>query len=221
MYPFWENWLLYHKVVFDGINKLITVDAGVTALNIRTDVYSSWVEWIETEDNARFLPAMRYTGLDVIPGGFTGDTYFLINGWKLLIDFSKVAVSGVLFSDNFNTAYYTYNGIAQFPAVVSALINTVSVPQNVVTGDLSSIPTAAANAAAVRANLIPELGHILSLQNGQGLSSTQATMLLEIYRLYGLDVTRPLVVTNTSRTAGEITQTINTNTNQTVVTRSP
>ena len=42
----------------------------------------------------------------------------------------------------------------------------------------------------------------------QGLTDVQSTMLLEIYRLYGLDPTMPLVVTDTARTAGNITQNI-------------
>ena len=42
----------------------------------------------------------------------------------------------------------------------------------------------------------------------QGLTPTQSSMLLEIYRLYGLDPTMPLIVTDTSRTAGGISQTI-------------
>lgn len=44
---------------------------------------------------------------------------------------------------------------------------------------------------------------------GDGLTGTQATMLLEMYRLLGLDPTRPLVVTSTTRDAGaEIEQSI-------------
>lgn len=76
-------------------------------------------------------------------------------------------------------------------------------------------------ADAVRTELTPELDHIMVLQNGEGLSSTQATMLLEIYRLYGLDPTRPLVVTQTNRSAGgEIAQTITGNESITTITRT-
>lgn len=67
-----------------------------------------------------------------------------------------------------------------------------------------------------------ELNHLMVLQNGQGLNSTQATMLLEIYRMYGLDPTQPLVVNmnNNTRTAGsDITQSITTNGAVTTVTR--
>lgn len=83
-----------------------------------------------------------------------------------------------------------------------------------------SIPTAVEIAAQVRIELTPELTYLMTLQNG--LTSVQATMLLEIYRLYGLDPTRPLVVTTGDRTAGaEITQSINTAGSTTTVTRLP
>lgn len=216
MYAFWSYWQLYQKVTFDGVNKLITVNEGVTSLDIRGDVYSAWVEWQQLETNTGFLPTIRYTGLDLIPGGLTGDSYFLINGWRLLVDLSNVAVKGVLFSDDYSSAYYNTAGKIQFPATVSSLVSTVIVRENVVTGDLSSISPSVI-AAAVRTNLTPELTKI----NAQvdGLTSTQQTMLLEIYKLYGLDPSVPLVVTSTNRSAGTINQTINTNTSQTTITR--
>jgi len=122
------DWALGNKVDFDGINKIIYVHPEVTDLDIRTDVYSAWVDWLVLRDNSKFLAAMRYTGFDPIGGGqYTGDTYFLINGWKLSVDLSKVRVSGVLYSDDYSTAYYTPALQAQYPATVSALVNTVSV----------------------------------------------------------------------------------------------
>lgn len=79
----------------------------------------------------------------------------------------------------------------------------------------------AALPAAIRTELEPELDHIMTLQNGQGLDSTQATMLLEIYRLYGLDPTKPLIVTKTARTitGAGINQVISGDANTTTVTR--
>jgi hypothetical protein len=120
------DWALGNKVDFDGINKIIYVHPEVTSLDIRSDVYSAWIDWIVLRDNAKFLPAIRYTGFDPIGGGkYTGDTYFLINGWKLSVDLRKVAVTGVLYSDNYDTAYYTEDIHAQYPATVSSLVNTV------------------------------------------------------------------------------------------------
>jgi hypothetical protein len=55
---------------------------------------------------------------------------------------------------------------------------------------------------------------------GGGLTPTQATMIAEMYQLYGLDPANPLVVTDTHRTAGaSITQTIANTTTSTTMTR--
>ena len=54
-----------------------------------------------------------------------------------------------------------------------------------------------------------------------GLSENQATMILEMYELLGLDPTKPLIVTDTFRSAGDITQTISTSATETIVSRSP
>ena len=121
------DWALYDKVDFDGINKIIYVHPEVTTLDIRGDVYTSWVDWVSLRDNLKFLPAIRTTGLDSIGGGvYTGDVYFLINGWKLSVDLQKVKVTGVLYSDDYDTPFYTTNMVAQYPVTVSSLVNTVS-----------------------------------------------------------------------------------------------
>ncbi len=74
-------------------------------------------------------------------------------------------------------------------------------------------------ANAVRTELTPELAHIMTLSSNPGLTGTQATMLLEMYELLGLDPLKPLVVTKTGRFAGTISQSISTNTEQTTVQR--
>jgi hypothetical protein len=144
-----EEWLALEKVNFNGVTKEITVNSDVTELNIRSDVYSAWVRWFEREENRQYLPAIRFTGLDPIPGGFTGDTYFLINGWKLKYDANVVAISGVLYSDDYDTPYWSAEDKPIFPATVSALVNTAVTKENVVTGDLSSLPSQTDIATAV------------------------------------------------------------------------
>lgn len=139
-----ENWLLYDKVDFNGVERIIYVHPEVTQLDIREDVYTSWVDWAAIHDNLKFRPALRTTGMDPIGGGkYTGDVYFLINGWKLYVDFSKVQITGVLFSDDYPSAYFTPDGIQQFPVTVAALVNTVAVESSV------PVPTPQQNAAAV------------------------------------------------------------------------
>jgi hypothetical protein len=74
------------QVTFDGPNKLIIVDNAVTELDAKVDLYSDWKEWVLTSgsDNAKFLPAFRTTGGDVLPGGqYVSGYYFLANGWRI------------------------------------------------------------------------------------------------------------------------------------------
>jgi len=85
-FSFWETWLEYHKVRFDGANKLIIVADGVTQLDVKNDIYSSWKEWLVSHenDNAKYLQAMRSVGGDPTVGGERlGATFFLMNGWRM------------------------------------------------------------------------------------------------------------------------------------------
>jgi hypothetical protein len=56
-------------------------------------------------------------------------------------------------------------------------------------------------AKAVREELNIEMTKLISLQNG--LTTNQATMLLELFLLMGLDPSKPLVVTKTQRYVGD------------------
>lgn len=285
-YGYWEFWAPSNptlgfygsqKCVFDGENKLIYVNADDTEISVKQDVYSGWKEWASVRDNSRFLPAIRVSGGDPIAGttSFTGDTYFLINGWRFLIDHSLV-IDGVIYSDDFPTPFVQVAGTQIVTNKVSSLVQTVTTESiggvniptvqeirqemdvnstkltsinnkvqtlnngptasqirqeidsssmqlaaiKAKTDTITAAPSATDIADAVRTELTPELNHLLTLQNGEGLNSTQATMLLEIYRLYGLDPTRPLVVTKTNRSAGAgINQNISTNDNQTTISR--
>lgn len=79
----YERYVDPFNVTFDGENKLILVNDGVTDLDWGVDVYSTWKRWAQERDNAKFLPAMRSVGGDPKPGGALGATYFLMNGWRL------------------------------------------------------------------------------------------------------------------------------------------
>jgi hypothetical protein len=150
-----EQWALEEKVSFDGMSKTITVHSDVASLSIRDDVYNAWVRWTEREPWA--FPAMRFSGADPIPGGESGVTFFTINGWKLIYDANKVAINGVLFSEDYPTAYWTVDNQPIYPAVVSSLVNSAVSYQNVVTGDLSTVPTTNEIVSAVLAQLNPSV----------------------------------------------------------------
>lgn len=74
--------------------------------------------------------------------------------------------------------------------------------------------------SAVRTELTSELTHLISLQNG--LTEEQSLKLAELYFLMGLDATKPLVVTKTSRYVenSSINQQIQDSPQQTKVTRN-
>ena len=85
-YGFWQVWDNPMPVTFDGANKLIIVNPGVTTLDFPTDVYSNWKEWLIQTDNVntKFAEAIRTTGGDPLPGGLLlGSSYFLQNGWRM------------------------------------------------------------------------------------------------------------------------------------------
>jgi hypothetical protein len=68
---------------FDGINKLIIVDYGVTEFTV-VQLWSRWIDWAAYNDNSKYLPALRYVGGDSIsPTQNLGVTYFLLNGWRI------------------------------------------------------------------------------------------------------------------------------------------
>ncbi len=133
MWMAWANeWELTEKVSFNGFTKTITVNSGVTSIDIAADVYSAWVRWTSRE--RQFSAAMRYSGYDPIPNGRTGATFFVINGWKLVYDPNIVAVAGVLYSADYDTAFWNTEGLPLYPATVSSLVNSAVTTQNVITG---------------------------------------------------------------------------------------
>jgi hypothetical protein len=199
------EWALAEKVSFNGVTKRITVNAGVTALDIREDVYSAWIRWIEREDNARFRVAMRVSGFDPIPGGFTGATYFTTNGWKLEYDPNVVAIAGVLYSDDYATPYWSATDQPIYPAVVSSLVNSAVVTQNVVTGDLSTVPTAVWQAAT--RTLTADGESDIAAQVRIALAA-ELSRILELAAIHGLVAGQPLTVTATARSSGAVSQTI-------------
>ena len=119
-----EDWSYQWKCTFDGENRLIIVNPGVTELSVKRDIYSAWKEWAQLRTNTKFPAAVRAIGGDSIGGGkFVGDIYFLINGWQLVIN-HLVRIDGVLFSDDFEEPYIINAG--GVIATVSNVVQTVS-----------------------------------------------------------------------------------------------
>jgi len=136
----WEAWELRHKVTFDPSQRLIFVNSGVTSIDVKVDVYSDWKEWARLHENLRFPPAIRAIGGDPTTGGQTaGDIYFLRNNWRLVVDLAHTQITGVLFSDNYDTPLLSMDLDKSYQSVVSSLVTGTQLP--VVTGDLGDTNT--------------------------------------------------------------------------------
>ena len=127
--PYWaayqENWLLEHIAIFDGPNKTIRIAEHTSGVNIEIELYSDWKEWTQlTNDvNTRWDAAFRTVGGDPTEGGDAlGATFFLINGWQIILDHG-VVFTGNLFSDDFDSPYRTEDGVELAFAKVSNLID--------------------------------------------------------------------------------------------------
>lgn len=202
------------KVTFDGVNKIIQVNNNITSLDVKIDLYSDWKEWTLISDNSKFLPAFSAIGGDPLPSSNLGTTYFIENGWKIrpYEGNHTLRISGNLYARDGSDPVINTTGSFNV-----RVVQTVSNIVDTITTSGSSL-TAQQVATAVRDELQSELAHLVSLANG--LTTTQATQLLEIYNLYGLDPTKPLIVSNTTRSAGfGISQTITKVANQTTIQR--
>jgi hypothetical protein len=176
----WDYWELRDKVTFNKFTKIISVNPGVTNLDIKADVYSAWKRWMLIENNAKMGRAIRAIGGDpTVAGKAAGDIYFLVNEWRLQVDLSKTAIAGSLFSDNFDSSVIGFDGKPVFQSFVSNLVTGVT------TGATSTAPTAAQNAAEVWSN------DVRTLTTDTGLSSDQDTKLRQMSVRFDLDPAKP------------------------------
>ncbi|MDB4575337.1 hypothetical protein N9112_00075 [bacterium] len=159
------EWALDEKLAIDGENRIMRVHPLTTELDIRADVWSAWVRWRDVDDNKRFTLAMRFSGFDLIPNGNSGLSYFMRNGWKLEVNLATTKITGVLYSDDFDTAYYTLDSVPQYPVLVSSVVNETETPATGVTTEeltaaLVGLVDIPAIAAAVEAQLAEELAKL-------------------------------------------------------------
>lgn len=206
LWPNWnELWELRHKVEFDGYNKLIIVHPGILEINFKEDIYSAWKQWSELYNNLGYEQALRAIGGDPLVGGqYAGTTYFLMNDWKIRTWESDTQYELVI-----NGNLYSEDGYSPFVATVGPTYAVVRMmTSNLVDFvDVSSeIPTTTEIADAVWEAVGTE--YITSGTMGEKQNRTQA-MLLELYALMGLDPTKPLVVTQTTRKVPEDGSSIN------------
>ena len=220
-YGWWEYWNLRHKVTFDGINKLILINEGETELDVQTDLYSDWKEWVRTETNLKYLPPFNTVGGEPTVAGQRLDvTYFLINGWKIkpysgtydlnlvgnIFDIDGGSIKVAADVNRFNPNNITIN--TNTSVIVRQVDSGVAASGS---GGLTDDESAA---------LFNIEGKVVSIYGGAtpvsaSLVSDQLTTLTdiqekiaEIWKLHGLDTSNPLTVTRTSRTFDDIVQSI-------------
>lgn len=98
------------KLIFDGPNKRISLESGITSFSVKNDLYSGWKRWASLSDNTKYLPAIRTIGGDAVGGGlYAGDIYFLMNGWQIYID-QNIKVIGTLYHDDPIDTYIILSG---------------------------------------------------------------------------------------------------------------
>lgn len=91
--------------LFDGVNKIIKEPPGVgdTTFDVGQDIYSAWKRWV-VSGQGQFDSAFVVEGGTPIgaTGLFTGTTFLLVNGWKLMAadHDHQTILSGNLFSDD-------------------------------------------------------------------------------------------------------------------------
>lgn len=68
-------------ITIDPSTRRIILDSTYVEVQ---DIYSEWKRWMQTADNAKYLPAFRVIGGDPLGGSLYVSLYcFLLNGWRL------------------------------------------------------------------------------------------------------------------------------------------
>lgn len=139
-YTTWEYMELGAKFFVDvGVNHVI-IGSEVTDLTMKEDIYKKLKQWFNVYDNSRFKYPIRAIGGDNTGDGqFAGDIYFMINNYRLIYDPTKVRVTGIMYSDNFDTPWLSnVDKISPvYPATVSNLALSV-VPDLIALGTVTA-----------------------------------------------------------------------------------
>lgn len=210
-YGYWDYWELYHKVTFDGVNKLIIINPGEYTINVKRDIYSAWKEWIllNSHYNTQFIQALSVIGGEPLSATEKLDaTFFLINNWKIKPSPGSYALDivGNLFTEDSSNILVPADVIQGVSNNISINLRTSAVVRQVTT----TISSSSSN--YVTASLIDSQASELTNINSTTLSHTQLlnsqsailnnlqTMLDELYTIHGLKIGFPVNVTTTGRT---------------------
>lgn len=236
-YGFWDYWELYHKVTFDGENRLIIINDGITSIDVQTDIYSNWKEWISLEENTKYTQALSTVGGEPTVAGQRLDvTYFLINGWKIkpYSGTYNLNIVGNIFDIDGGDIKIPADIVKNEPNNITINVNTSVIVRQVDGGGTNTDYTD--EFQSINDDLYVIDNRLISIQNtlsqpiNAQLVSPQSdilndiqTKIIELWKIHGLDISNPLLVTQTNRSVDNISQTIatsgETTTQQTLVTR--
>lgn len=72
---------------FNGDDLVVTLDSGVTQVDVRDDLYTAWKDWLLSNSrNMRFPPLFRPVGGDKLNDLLNAGSYFFLNnsaGWRI------------------------------------------------------------------------------------------------------------------------------------------
>jgi hypothetical protein len=144
-YGYRWNWAEHpnQKVVFDGATRVIYVNEGVTEVNVKTDLYSGWKEWVRFSQQgpnaSAFLGAFSVVGGEDITNELSvGATFFLENGWRI----QPFAQAGLAYTLTINGNLFTRE-VGENPFLLAAGVSVSLVRSNIV--DLIRVESLSAN----------------------------------------------------------------------------
>lgn len=151
-------------ITFDGANKLLILSSGTTELDV-PDAYSRWKDWVATSDNSKYPQAFAPVGgdpIDAVAGTSIPFYDFLTNGWRVR-------------PQEANHTLTVTGGVLLVDGGGDPFVNT--------TGSY-----------VVRINYQQPVQAITVATGGGGggLTSEQATRLLEVWQRLGLDAANPV-----------------------------
>jgi len=171
--------------IIDGATKTITLTTGTTQVSVR-DVWSRWVDWFLTSDNSKFLPAFEQVGgndIDASQGTKIPIYAFLVNGWKLRPQEANHTLTindGILLVNGGGDPFLNTNGAYTVRINYQQPVQAISFSST--GGSVSTLTK-----EAIREEI-----------------DNNSIKLDELYAIQGLDLARPLTVTQEVRTAGDI-----------------
>jgi len=154
-------------MIFDPIAKRIILDSASTSAS---QIWGRWADWVATDDNAKYLPALSQVGGDELGSDLYIPVYiFLLNGWRVrpMEADHQLIITGNLFVYGGGVPVVNtignYNVSTQYTVPVQA--------QGIATGG-SSLSTADIAAAVIAAmNLNPPSVNMAQV-NGQLIQGT-------------------------------------------------